>query len=313
MQRMQSELLPLEEREATEQTGDIVGELQEMWGCSKLKLSTHEAQIARTIVAARNTATAGFESVGGHDKVKHELRLHVVVPLTRPSLFFSSPALRPPPGLLLEGPPGTGKTMLANALAKESKVPFIPVSLTDVENKWYGESQKLLRAVFSLAEKLQPCIIWVDEIDGLMRQRCGMDANHEYGLKTTFLQLLDRIKTQKIVVVAATNCCNTLDPALRRRLPRTYTIGPPDEKARREILSKLLQHEHATMVDVKWLVQKTDGFTGSDLAELYRAASAVRNETLARDTKKLDRMELTGSVRLPKLAREHWEEAMSNE
>lgn len=308
MKQIQNDMLPPEERDASQQACSLGRILRERWG-RDVQLTGHEAQIAASVVA-NDGDSDGFEAVGGHEDVKRELRLHVVVPLTRPRLFFGNAALRPPSGVLLQGPPGTGKTLLANALAAESGVPFIPLALSDVENKWYGESQKLLRAVFSLAEKLQPCIVWVDEIDGLMRQRSALDANHEYGLKTAFLQMLDRVRKQQVIVVAATNCGAALDPAMRRRLPRQYTIDAPDEGARRQILQRLTSHESAQTGHIDWLLEATDGLTGSDIAELYQTASAVRNEALASDTLKMDEMELRGVRKLPKLAKRHWEVAL---
>jgi SpoVK/Ycf46/Vps4 family AAA+-type ATPase len=307
MKQIQSEMVPAEERDVVSRSDALCAEIKEKWGRA-VELSSHELQIANSALSL-SSDVPGFDAIGGMKNVKRELRLHVIKPLQRSDVFFASKSLRPPSGILLEGKPGTGKTMIATALAKEGNVPLIPLLLADVENKWVGESQKLLKAVFTLAEKLQPCIIFVDEIDGFVRQRSAFDQNHEYSMKTAFLQMMDKVSSQKIIVVAATNHSTALDPALRRRLPRRYTLQPPEAESREEILRKLLTHEPGVH-DIEWLVQETDGLTGAELTEIYFAAAAIRNEALAENDIKIDEIKSAGVSKLPILCKSHWEGAL---
>lgn len=307
MKQIQNEMVPAEERDVVLRSDSMCAEIKEKWG-RNVDLSSHELQIANSVLSLSNDVS-GFDAIGGMQEVKRELRLHVIKPLQRSDVFFSSQALRPPSGILLEGRPGTGKTMMATALAKEGNVPLIPLLLADVENKWVGESQKLLKAVFTLAEKLQPCIIFVDEIDGFVRQRSALDQNHEYSMKTAFLQMMDRVRTQKIIVVAATNHSTALDPALKRRLPRRYVLHPPIAESRKHILENLLQNEPGEH-DVDWIVEETDGLTGAELTEIYYAAAAVRNEALAENDSKIDDIKKAGVSQLPPLQKSHWERAL---
>ena len=303
-------LMSAEDRQGVEHARHVLAQLEQRWGRAvPADLDAHELQIAASMTAAPDAAS--FASVGGLATVKRELQLHVIVPLRRHRVFYASPALRPPPGVLLEGPPGTGKTMLARALATESNVPFVPLLLSTVENKYVGESQKLLRAVFSLATKLSPAIVFVDEIDGMMRQRSPLDSAHDYGLKTTFLQLLDQVRELPIITVAATNCAALLDPALRRRLPRAYRIDLPDAPGRRQILDGLTRDERRNAP--AWLTEATGGFSGSALSELYHRASAARNEALAADSAFLDGIESADElhISLPAITDAQWEQALA--
>ena len=112
-----------------------------------------------------------FDDIGGLEEEKRRLREIVILPFVRPELFNRGKLLRPPKGVLLYGPPGTGKTMLVKAIAKETKAVFINVTLSSLQDKWFGESQKLVRAVFTLAWSLAPAIIFIDEIDSFLRER----------------------------------------------------------------------------------------------------------------------------------------------
>lgn len=224
--------------------------------------------------------------VGGLVEAKGVLRRAILFPLKYPNIFFHGPLpLRPPRGVLLHGPPGTGKTMLVRALASESNVPFLSLSSAALESKWWGESGKLIQAAFEVAREMQPCILFFDEIDGIGRARSGEDQSCVYAFKTELLRNLDGAEQHSaaVVVVACTNCLQLLDPALRRRLPLLVPVNPPDEEARREILARLTRDETPPDAPdegdaLDWVAKRTPGFTGSDLAALYAEASAARLE-----------------------------------
>jgi predicted AAA+ superfamily ATPase len=222
----------------------------------------------------------------GIDALREELRLSAVLPLRNPRAFFSGRlrGVRPTRGVILVGPPGTGKTTIACAIAAEAGARTISLTLADIENKYFGETPRLLAAAFSLAEKLQPCVLFLDEVDGMMRERSADEGSATYGLKTELLARIDALQrgSSAVLVVAATNHARGLDSALKRRLPCICQVGLPEAPARARILRALLVRRepiHATELDEPLGVQlaaATEGYSGSDLGQLYEAASALR-------------------------------------
>ena len=231
------------------------------------------------LVKSPKEMTCTFDQIGGMQEIKTEIRNRFVVPLKNWQEFYAHDFLRPPPGILFVGPPGTGKTMIAQSLATEASCSFIHVQLADVEAKYFGESSKLVRALFDTARRAQPCIIFMDEIDGIIRKRSDNDQACTYGLKTELLQHMDSQakRNEAVLVVACTNCEASLDNAVRRRLPTTFHLKTPTMAERREIIKCIAREDPC--YDQQMLTSVSDacdGYTGSDLRHLYQVASNAR-------------------------------------
>ncbi|KAF3490586.1 uncharacterized protein GIQ15_00103 [Arthroderma uncinatum] len=242
-----------------------------------------------------------WDDVAGLEPAKKALKEAVVYPFLRPDLFMG---LREPArGMLLFGPPGTGKTMLARAVATESKSTFFSVSASSLTSKWHGESEKLVRALFVLAKVLAPSIIFVDEIDSLLscRSKAG-EAEASRRLKTEFLiQWSDlqraaagREQSEKekklgdatrVLVLAATNMPWDIDDAARRRFVRRQYIPLPEAEVRKLQFQKLLSHQKHELSDddINVIVKVTDGFSGSDITALAKDAAMGPLRNLGED------------------------------
>ncbi|KAI9641331.1 hypothetical protein NHQ30_010133 [Ciborinia camelliae] len=231
-----------------------------------------------------------WDDVAGLEVAKNALKEAVVYPFLRPDLFMG---LREPArGMLLFGPPGTGKTMLARAVATESKSTFFSISASSLTSKFLGESEKLVRALFSLAKALAPSIIFVDEIDSLLSARSGGEHEATRRIKTEFLiqwsdlqraaagrEQTDKEKERgdasRVLVLAATNLPWAIDEAARRRFVRRQYIPLPEEETRAKQLKTLLGHQKHGLKegDIQELVKATDGFSGSDITALAKDAA----------------------------------------
>ncbi|GLT48282.1 hypothetical protein SLA2020_219160 [Shorea laevis] len=231
-----------------------------------------------------------FDSIGGLEAIKQALYELVILPLRRPELFSSGKLLSPQKGVLLYGPPGTGKTMLAKAIAKESGAVFINVRISNLMSKWFGDAQKLVAAVFSLAYKLQPAIIFIDEVDSFLGQRRSTDHEALANMKTEFMSLWDGFTTDqnaRVMVLAATNRPSELDEAILRRLPQAFEIGIPDQRERVEILKVILKGERVEeTIDYDHTASLCEGYTGSDLMELCKKAAYFPIRDLLDEEKK---------------------------
>jgi len=201
-----------------------------------------------------------------------------MLPLQRPELFRKGNLTKPCKGILLFGPPGTGKTMLAKAVATESGANFISISMASIGSKWFGEGEKYSRAVFTLASKISPCVIFIDEVDCILGRREN-HGEHEAmrKIKNELMMMWDGLKTkqnERVLVLAATNRPFDLDEAVLRRLPRRLLVDLPDTENRLKILKVILKNEDLSgSVDLNEIAKMTEGYSGSDLNSLCIAAA----------------------------------------
>lgn len=216
-----------------------------------------------------------FIDVAGNETAKQALKEMVILPAVRPELFTG---LRTPSrGLLLFGPPGNGKTLLARAVATECSATFFSISAASLTSKYVGDGEKMVRALFAVARELQPAIIFIDEIDSLLSERSQSEHEASRRLKTEFLIQFDGLPTgnsenERIVVMAATNRPQELDEAALRRFPKRVYVTLPDFDTRISLLSSLLQKQNSPLSgdELKMLAKLTDGYSGSDLTALAR-------------------------------------------
>ena len=231
--------------------------------------------------APTGRAVVNYDDVGGMGETIQQLREMVELPLRYPELFTRL-GVDPPKGVLLHGPPGTGKTRLAQAVANESDAQFFAINGPEIMGSGYGESEKRLREVFEQATKSAPAIVFIDEIDSIAPKRSQVTGEAEKRLVAQLLTLMDGLEARSnLVVIAATNRPDAIDEALRRpgRFDREIVIGVPDEKGRREILAIHTRGMPlGDKVDLDELSRVTHGFVGADLAALAREAAidAVR-------------------------------------
>ncbi|CAN9108804.1 unnamed protein product [Alternaria alternata] len=249
-----------------------------------LNLSTYEQTIAMEVVAPEEIPVS-FEDIGGLDSIIDELKESVIYPLTMPHLYsHSSSLLSAPSGVLLYGPPGCGKTMLAKALAHESGACFINLHISTLTEKWYGDSNKLVNAVFSLARKLQPSIVFIDEIDAVLGQRRSGEHEASGMVKAEFMTHWDGLASstssgtstpQRICILGATNRIQDIDEAILRRMPKKFPVALPSATQRHNIFSLILRGtkiDHQNF-DLNYLVRVSAGMSGSDIKEACRDAA----------------------------------------
>jgi transitional endoplasmic reticulum ATPase len=228
--------------------------------------------------APATTSRVSYEDIGGIGPVIQRVREMIELPLRYPQVFGRL-GIDPPKGVLLHGPPGCGKTLLARAVASETAAAFLSVSGPEIISKFYGESEAKLRQVFEQARRDAPSIVFLDEIDAIAPRREQAQGEVEKRVVAQLLALMDGLEARgQIIVIGATNLPNALDPALRRpgRFDREIVIGVPDAVGRSEMLQIHTRGMPlAPDVIVSRLAGITHGFTGADIAALCREAAMV--------------------------------------
>ena len=217
-----------------------------------------------------------FSDIIGMQEMKQTLYEIIVVPTIRPDLFTG--IRKPQRGILLFGPPGTGKTMIAKAIASECKSTFFNISASSLTSKWVGESEKTVKSLFKIAYKKVPSIIFIDEIDSILSKRSGSENEATKRLKTEFLIQFDGLGSNtnaRLLVIAATNRPMDLDEALLRRLPKRVYCGPLDENGRFEFIKKVINRVETNLSDddIREIAKRTNDYSNSDLMEMCREAA----------------------------------------
>ncbi len=218
-----------------------------------------------------------LDDVAGLVDAKRALREAIVLPLMRPDFFTGS--RRPWKGILLHGPPGCGKTMIAKATAASVEATFFNISAAQIMSKWLGESEKLVLELFEMAKKKQPSIIFIDEVDSLTQARGGGEHDAMRRVKTQLLTTMDGMTSSnedRVVVIGATNLPWEIDDAFLRRFERRIYVGLPDYEARNKVFE--INSSGVAIddeVNYELLADLTDGYSGSDIANICREALMI--------------------------------------
>jgi len=217
-----------------------------------------------------------FDDVVGLKEAKQILKEIIIIPNMRPDLFTG---LRSPPrGLLLFGPPGTGKTMIAKAVATECKCTFFSISASSLTSKYLGESEKLVRALFQLAHEMQPSVVFIDEVESILSKRKEGENDAMKRLKTEFLIQFDGVGSNeetRVLIIGATNRPFDLDPAVIRRLPKRVYVGPFNDEEKQGFIKKIITQNNCKITDEEYLkiAKMCNNYSNSDLKALCTEAA----------------------------------------
>ncbi len=245
-------------------------------GIVKISQATTLNVLGEPTVSAKGIPRVTYEDIGGlHEEIRRTREM-IELPLRHPELFQRL-GIEPPKGVLLYGPPGCGKTLLAKAVANESEANFFSINGPEIMSKFYGESEKRLREIFEKAQKNAPSIIFVDELDAIAPKREEVTGEVERRVVAQLLSLMDGLEARgNIIVIGATNRVNAIDPALRRpgRFDREIELGVPDKQGRLEILQIHTRGMPlAQDIQLQELSNITHGYTGADVSALCREAA----------------------------------------
>ncbi len=220
-----------------------------------------------------------FSDVGGMEAVKEEIRMKIILPMERPDLFEAY-GKKTGGGILLYGPPGCGKTLMAKATAGEVSARFMPIGIHDVLDMYIGQSEQNLHGIFDSARAQTPTVLFFDEVDALGASRSDMRQSGGRHLVNQFLAELDGMEHDNdgLLILGATNAPWHLDPAFRRpgRFDRILFVPPPDEEARAEIVRALLKNKPVDDIDAERVAKKTKEFSGADLKAVVDSAIEIR-------------------------------------
>jgi proteasome regulatory subunit len=259
-----------------------------------------------------------YSDIGGLDEQIRELREVVELPLKNPDLFREL-GIEPPKGVLLHGPPGCGKTLLAKAVAAESGATFISLVASELVQKFIGEGARIVRELFDLARRKAPSIVFVDEVDAIAAKRIEIGTSGEREVQRTLMQLLAEIDgfkpLDRVKVLAATNRIDILDPAILRpgRFDRIIEVPPPSKKGRVEIFKIHTRRLKAKGdIDYEFLAEITEGFTGAEIKLVVVEAGymAVRENRLYVTMN--DLLKAIEKVKSKKTIRDSWQQIYSS-
>lgn len=238
------------------------------------------------------SSSVTWDDIAGLDFAKRSINEIILWPLARPDLFKG--LRQPPKGLLLFGPPGTGKTMIGRAIASQLKYTFFNMSASSLTSKWVGEGEKLVKTLFQLALIKQPSVIFIDEIDSLLCARSENENESSRRIKTEFLVQIDGAKTtgeEKVLFIGATNRPEELDEAVRRRFVKRLYIPLPDSKARESLIQRGIEQEtragstkfQLSQADIESIVELTKGYSAADMHNLMvdAAMSPLRDVVIS--------------------------------
>ncbi|KAL9178344.1 hypothetical protein ACHAXT_001772 [Thalassiosira profunda] len=253
--------------------------------------------------------------IAGLEDAKRNLWEAVILPLKNPSLF-SGPLAKPINGMLLFGPPGTGKSMIGKAIAHECDATFFSISKSSIDSKWQGDGEARVRTLFSVAHNRAPSVVFIDEVDSMLTQRESGEGNDSRGITTEFLRQMEGVGNERpgrVLVMGATNTPWDLDSGVRRRFVKRLLIPPPALSSRKAVIKNLLgksESRHCLNDDqMSQLSRDTEGFSGADLTSLCQAAALGPVRQMA-DERGKEAVETMRAEDFPLISYEHFRNSL---